>query len=101
MADIPLAQLVVALATYWTVVLTVLLFPGAETDTPAKALDTRAAQINGTHCFMYGILLLVIERGDAGKIVIRSSFSGEPSCGDSIGSGLGRSSNLSGNPTEK
>jgi hypothetical protein len=52
MAATPLEQLVVALATYWTDVLTVLLLAGADTQTPANALEHKVTQINGTYLFM-------------------------------------------------
>jgi|GraSoiStandDraft_54_1057290.scaffolds.fasta_scaffold1682343_1 hypothetical protein len=56
-AETPFAQLVVAVATNCTEVATVLLLPGAVTDTPAKAdvakVATRHRRCRGYFFFMY------------------------------------------------
>lgn len=46
MPAMPFEQLVVAFATYWTVVATLLLWPGAETQTPAY---TKLVKHTSTH----------------------------------------------------
>jgi hypothetical protein len=63
-AETPAAQLVLALATYCTVVLTLLPFAGAETVTPAKA-KVDALKVNRRRNLVISPILQVVGRGVA------------------------------------